>query len=83
MCPKGFLISRKMEAPQFAWPVSPVAVHFHFENVLLQICLKFPMFCLVTSDSLPSKAGKSLSSLLNVGNHENGCSKKKRQLPLT
>lgn len=77
MCPKEFLISQKIEAPQFAWPVAPVAVCFHLEKVLPPICLKFPMFYLVTSDSLPIKAGKSLGNLLNFWNDEICCSKNK------
>lgn len=66
-----------MKAPQFARPVAPVVVRFDLENILPQICLKFSMFHLVTSDSLPIKAGKSLGNLLNVCNDENGCSKNK------
>lgn len=81
MCPKEFLISQKMEAPQFAWPVAPVAVCFHLEKSsssnLLCSPMKFPMFYLLTSDCLPIKAGKSLGNLLKVWNDENGCSKNK------
>lgn len=40
-------------------------------------CLKFPMFYLVTSDSLPIKAGKSLGNFLNFWNDEICCSKNK------
>lgn len=66
-----------MNASQFAWPVAPVAVGFDLENVLPQICLKISVFHLVTSDSLPIKAGKNLGNLLNVWNDENGWSKNK------
>lgn len=77
MCPKEFLVSQKMEASEFASPVALVAVHFHLGKVLPQMCLKFSMFHLVTSDSLPIKAGKSLGNLLKVWNDENGGSEKK------